>query len=82
VREPDAGKRVGFLIAGVQMAGTSALHDCLSELPALEPPAVKEAHFFDDEERIGWHAPDYSAYPALFADPSRLCGEATPISLY
>ncbi len=68
----DGEKRVGFLIAGVQNAGTSALHDCLSELPALELPVVKEAHFLDDEERIDWHAPDYSAYPALFADPSRL----------
>jgi len=82
VREADAGKRVGFLIAGVQKAGTTALHDYLSELPALELPPVKEAHFFDNEERVDWQAPDYSPYHALFADPSRLWGEATPIYLY
>jgi hypothetical protein len=80
--EADAGKRVGFLIAGVQKAGTTALHDYLSELPALELPAVKEAHFFDDEERVDWQAPDYSPYHGLFADRSRLWGEATPIYLY
>ncbi len=80
--EAGAGKRVDFLVAGVQKAGTTALHDYLSELPGLELPAVKEAHFFDDEERVDWQAPDYAAYHALFADPSRLWGEATPIYLY
>jgi hypothetical protein len=80
--EAGAGKRVGFLIAGVQKAGTTALHDYLSELPGLELPAVKEAHFFDDEERVDWQAPDYAPYHALFADPLRLWGEATPIYLY
>jgi hypothetical protein len=82
VSEAGAGKRVGFLIAGVQKAGTTALHDYLSELPALELPSIKEAHFFDDEKRIDWQAPDYTSYHAFFADPSRLWGEATPIYLY
>lgn len=75
-------KRVGFLIAGAQKAGTTALFDYLAEISALELPAVKEAHFFDDEEGIDWAAPDYSAYHALFSDPGRLWGEATPIYFY
>lgn len=78
----DGEKRVGFLIAGVQKAGTTALFDYLAEVPGLELPAVKEAHFFDDEERVDWEAPDYAPYHGLFGDPGRLWGEATPIYLY
>jgi len=78
----EAGKRVGFLVAGVQKAGTTALFDYLTEIEGLELPAVKEAHFFDDEDRVDWSAPDYAPYHALFADPGCLWGEATPIYLY
>jgi len=78
----DGEKRVGFLIAGVQKAGTTALFDYLTEVPALELPSVKEAHFFDDEENVDWAAPDYARYHGLFSDPDRLWGEATPIYLY
>ena len=77
-----AGKRVGFLVAGAQKAGTTALFDYLSEIPALELPAVKEAHFFDDEDKVDWAAPIYAPYHALFRHPDRLWGEATPIYLY
>jgi len=82
VSEAGGGKRVGFLVAGAQKAGTTALFDYLAELPELELPAVKEAHFFDDEEKVDWSAPDYARYHALFGDPTRLWGEATPIYLY
>ena len=75
-------KRVDFLVAGAQKAGTTALFDYLSELPELELPPVKEAHFFDDEEHVDWSAPDYGPYHALFSNPARLWGEATPIYLY
>jgi len=78
----DSEKRVGFLIAGVQKAGTTALFDHLAEIPALELPAIKEAHFFDDEERVDWAAPDYAPYHALFGRPDRIWGEATPIYIY
>jgi len=78
----DGGKRVGFLVAGAQKAGTTALFDYLAELPELELPPVKEAHFFDDEERVDWSAPDYARYHGLFTNPDRLWGEATPIYFY
>jgi hypothetical protein len=82
-RRPDARHpRVRFLVAGVQKGGTTALFDYLSEIPALELPPVKEAHFFDDEERVDWAAPDFGPYHRLFTDPARLWGEATPIYLY
>lgn len=74
--------RVGFVIAGVQKAGTTALFDYLSEWPELSLSHVKETHFFDDDER-DWQTPDYAPYHALF-DPAdgRMRGEATPIYLY
>jgi hypothetical protein len=76
--------RVGFLVAGVQKGGTTALFDHLVEHPALHLPACKEAHFFDDEVGVDWSAPDYAPYHALFegAAPAALWGEATPIYLY
>ena len=82
MRNSDAEKRVDFLIVGAQKAGTTALFDHLTEIPALELPAVKEAHFFDDEDHVDWAAPDYASYHAMFTDPARIWGEATPIYAY
>lgn len=82
MRESGNGKRVGFLVAGVQKAGTTALFDYLSEIPSLELPGIKEAHFFDEEDNVDWRSPDYAPYHALFDDPARLWGEVTPIYLY
>ena len=78
----SAARKVGFLVAGVQKGGTSALFEYLRDMPGLQLPAVKETHFFDDEERVDWARPDYSPYHALFADDGRLWGEATPIYSY
>lgn len=81
-----SGPRVGFLVAGVQKGGTTALFDYLSEHAGLFLPAIKEVHFFDDEVDVDWSAPDYGRYHALFPDKGeangRLLGEATPIYLY
>ena len=74
--------RLAFLVAGVQKAGTSALHDYLSEVPGLQLPPSKELHFFDDERTVDWSAPDYRPLHEHFADDDRLRGEATPITLY
>ena len=78
----SAGRKVEFLIAGVQKGGTSALFEYLREMPGLQLPDVKEAHFFDDENGVDWRRPDYAAYHRLFVDDARLWGEATPIYLY
>lgn len=74
--------RVGFLIAGVQKGGTTALYDYLRDHPDLEMSPVKEPHFFDDEDHVDWAAPDYGPYEALFSGDGRLKGEATPIYTY
>ena len=78
----SAGRKVEFLVAGVQKGGTTALFEYLREMPGLQLPDIKEAHFFDDEERVDWSRPDYRPYHALFADDGRMWGEATPIYLY
>jgi hypothetical protein len=73
--------RVGFVVAGVQKGGTSALFEYLRAVPDLQMPEIKEAHFFDDEA-LNWTKPDYEPYHALFRQDGRLWGEATPIYLY
>ena len=82
-------ERVGFLIAGVQKGGTTALFDYLNAHPDLSMAPDKEVHFFDDEAgwpsgfHVDWSAPDYGTYHARFAPADgRLRGEATPIYLY
>ena len=74
--------RLAFLVAGVQKAGTSALHDYLSEVPGLQLPSSKELHFFDDERTVDWSAPDYGPLHEHFVADDRRRGEATPITLY
>ena len=81
---PDAPPtRVGLFIAGVQKCGTTTLHHYLAQHAALAPPAIKEPHVFDDEQR-DWSVPDYRPLHALYPapDPARLRFEATPISLF
>jgi len=78
----SGGRKVEFLVAGVQKGGTTALFDYLREQPGLQLPVVKEAHFFDDEQSVDWAAPDYEPYHRLFSDDGRMWGEATPIYIY
>ena len=74
--------RAGFIIAGVQKGGTTALFDYLVSHPSLAMAAEKEVHFFDDDT-LDWSSPDYDAYHARFpALDARLRGEATPAYLY
>ena len=74
--------RLAFLVAGVQKAGTSALHDYLGDVSGLQLPPAKELHFFDDEEGVDWANPDYALLHSAFAADDRIRGEATPITLY
>jgi hypothetical protein len=74
--------QVGFLVAGVQKGGTTALNDYLAEHPALNLSVQKEPHFFDDDQGVDWSEPDYGRYDAAFRDRPGLRGEATPIYLY
>lgn len=41
----------GFICVGAQKAGTTTLHDIFRQHPDIYLPKLKEAHFFDQEER-------------------------------
>jgi hypothetical protein len=73
-------RKADFLIAGVQKAGTTALHHFLSKHPDVFMPVRKELHFFDDES-IDWQQVDCREYDAHFgaAKEFQVAGEATPI---
>ncbi len=74
--------RLGFIIGGVQKAGTTSLFGYLAQHPQLRRPPRKELHFFDDE-RLDWSRPDYGVLERAFAAaPDRIAFEATPISLF
>lgn len=80
----DEASKVGFFIIGVQKGGTTALVEYLRDHPALQIPAIKEAHFFDNEE-VEWERPEYGAFHDFFGwdDLSVLArGDATPITAY
>ena len=86
--EPGGGYRpmLGFMIAGAQRCGTSALAQFLSRHPEVAMASPKEAHLFD--------RPDYSSdwtpecidarYRRAFEEggAARIRGEATPVYLF
>lgn len=79
----DAPK-VGCFIIGVQKGATTALVEYLREHPSLQIPAIKEVHFFDNEE-VDWRRPDYAPFHSYFGwdDPGVLArADATPITAY
>ncbi len=81
---PHADRVAEFLIAGVQKAGTTALHRLLSQHPSIVMPARKELHFFDDDDGVDWSCPDYARYHGSFPQRrnGQIAGEATPIYTY
>ena len=79
-----AEKKVGFLVAGAQKGGTSALDAYLRDHPELCLPREKELHFFDDDRLFESEPVDYSLYHAQFdpKPPQHLLGESTPAYVY
>jgi hypothetical protein len=51
-----------FIGIGVQKAGTSTLHDILKQHPLLELPALKESHFFNDNDKFNKGQDHYFTY--------------------
>jgi HTH-like domain len=49
--------RVGFLIAGVQKAGTFSLFQLLRQHPNIGMSTAKEVHLFDAETTVDWSKP-------------------------
>jgi hypothetical protein len=84
---PPPEPLVGFVIGGVQKAGTTALARYLGRHPRLLLPCDKEAHMFDaaDFDDGATSAQIDARYLPLFDDastPAALHGDATPFYLY
>src|SRR5713226_5992541 len=83
-------QRVDFIVAGVQKAGTTAIHDFLAQHPHIALLRDQALHFFDKEEHFGssrtglFTEPDYRILLGNF-DPGwrwRVAGEVTADYLY
>ena len=72
-----------FIVVGAQRAGTTWLHNCLSEHPQVSLPEEKELHFFDNESH-DWIHPPYWQYHRCcrHSHPGQLWGDATPITMW
>ncbi len=77
-------RRVGFVIAGAQKSGTTALFEHLYQHPELCMHSRKELHFFDSDRFFKKGAPDYARYHSLLrpTPAHKLLGDATPSYMY
>src|SRR5437773_7699074 len=74
---------VDFVVAGVQKAGTTALHYFLAAHPHIALPRDQALHFFDKEENFCGE-PDYNVLHNNF-DPGfrwKIAGEVTADYVY
>ena len=80
---PRRVERVDFVVAGVQKAGTTALHYFLAKHPHIALPRDQALHFFDQEKNFQGE-PDYNRLHNNF-DPGwrwRIAGEVTADYVY
>ena len=79
-------KRINFIIAGVQKAGTTSLDAYLRQHPWIAMARKKEPHFFDKPPPTGLGVLDRAIYHRQFdwaaARDGCLLGEATPITCW
>jgi hypothetical protein len=75
--------RVGFIVAGVQKAGTTAIHDFLTQHPQVALLRDQALHFFDKEEHFAG-TPNYGILHDNFETGRgwRVAGEVTADYLY
>src|SRR6266487_3828267 len=82
-QKPRKIERLGFILAGAQKSGTTALHYFLSKHPDITMGDQQEMHFFDNEEIFSGEV-NYELlhkhFPAI--SPSTIAGECTPIYIY
>ena len=83
IRMAALGKKVNFVISGVQKSGTSALDVYLREHPDICMAVTKEVHFFDNDIFFTG-IPNYLAYHSFFSSYTgeKMIGESTPIYCY
>ena len=84
IESTPAERKIGFVVAGTQKGGTTALATFLLEHPEIALSAAKEPHFFDTDENFTAQAVDYGPYHAMYAPRpgQRLLGDRTPIYMY
>ena len=72
-----------FLIIGAQKAGTTSMHQVLTQHRSIWMPPIKELHYFDRESSCDEHFA-LDSYLAHYADApvDAICGEATPCYLF
>src|SRR2546423_11702914 len=83
-------ERVDFIVAGVQKAGTTAIHDFLAQHPRIALLRDQALHFFDKEENFSpsrTGTSEEADYRVLYSnfDPGwrwRIAGEVTADYLY
>ena len=75
----EEARRVGFILAGVQKAGTTSLFEMLAQHSQIAESMPKELHFFDNENRK-WNQVTYRRYHRKinWQPASKIAGEATP----
>lgn len=69
-------KKLDFIVAGSQKAGTTSLHQFFSDLGVVDLPREKETNFWDFR-----YSPDIEKYWELFnerSDANSVCGEVSP----
>ena len=73
-----------FLILGAQKAGTSSLHDYLSQHPQVKPALAKEIHFLDYNFGRGeaWYRAHFPTHLEKWRGDFLLTGEGSPYYLF
>jgi hypothetical protein len=76
--------RVGFVVAGVAKAGTTALHRVLDAHPEIATASIKEVHFFDCDLAFPAWGPQIDLYHSYFTNvgDASIAGEVTPGYLF
>jgi hypothetical protein len=81
VNDPAGGRRIDFVIAGSQKAGTTTLDALLRLHPRIAMPRHKELHFFDRDHRFpAGRDPDLAEYHRNWewSREDAVRGEVTP----
>ena len=75
-------ENINFFCCGAQKAGTTTLHNLLIQHPDIYLPEIKEAHFFDIDERFEKGIPWYLQEFYQNYNDEKICGSITPEYLY
>jgi hypothetical protein len=83
-RIAEIGRKVDFVVGGVQKGGSSALASYMSGHTQICLAKIKEVHYFNKDQHFPPGAIDYAPYHAYF-EPGplhKVLGDATPTYIY